>query len=66
MTAHQAFTITDVRVFDGRRVVDATHVRVAGGRVDALGTPRSSAPETHWSTGAAARCYPGSSTRTST
>jgi len=37
MTAHQAFTITDVRVFDGRRVVDATHVRVAGGRVDALG-----------------------------
>jgi imidazolonepropionase-like amidohydrolase len=33
----RSITITDVRVFDGHRVIEATHVRVADGRIDALG-----------------------------
>ncbi|GAA3761378.1 imidazolonepropionase-like amidohydrolase [Spinactinospora alkalitolerans] len=37
MSTHQPFTITDVRVFDGHRIADATHLRVADGRIDALG-----------------------------
>ncbi|WP_214415545.1 amidohydrolase family protein [Sphaerisporangium fuscum] len=37
MVTHEPFTIIDVRVFDGHRVLDADHLRVTDGRVDALG-----------------------------
>ncbi|ETK36950.1 amidohydrolase family protein [Microbispora sp. ATCC PTA-5024] len=37
MSIHEAFTVAGVRVFDGRRVAEATHVRVVDGRVDAVG-----------------------------
>lgn len=37
MSAHQPFTISGVRVFDGGDVIAATHLRVVDGRVDAAG-----------------------------
>ncbi|GAB3957752.1 amidohydrolase family protein [Actinoallomurus acanthiterrae] len=37
MSTHLPFTITGVRVFDGRDDLDVTCVRVADGRIDALG-----------------------------
>jgi imidazolonepropionase-like amidohydrolase len=37
MSTQQAFTITGVRVFDGHRIIDATHVRVEDGHIDAVG-----------------------------
>lgn len=38
MTTHSPFTFTDVRIFDGRAVLDASCARVVDGRIDALGT----------------------------
>lgn len=37
MTVHQPFTVTAARLFDGSEVLAATHLRVAEGRIDAIG-----------------------------
>ncbi|GII80517.1 amidohydrolase [Sphaerisporangium rufum] len=37
MSAPRPFTITGVRIFDGHRVTSATHLRVADGRIAAMG-----------------------------
>ena len=37
MRTHHPFTITDVRIFDGRGVLEATHARIADDRIDAAG-----------------------------
>ncbi|MCF6745536.1 amidohydrolase [Blastococcus sp. KM273128] len=39
MPVHQPFTIRDVRIFDGVHPLEATSLRVVGGRIDAIGTP---------------------------
>ncbi len=39
MPIHQPFTVRDARLFDGTRVLEATHLRVVDGHVDAVGGP---------------------------
>lgn len=39
MTAHKPFTVTNTRLVDGGTFLDATHLRVSAGRIDAIGGP---------------------------
>ncbi|MHB8295809.1 MAG: amidohydrolase family protein [Acidimicrobiales bacterium] len=38
-STHRPFTVRGARLFDGERVLDATDLRVVGGRIDAIGGP---------------------------
>ncbi len=40
MPFDQPFVIRAARLFDGSQMLDATHLRVAVGRIDALGGPQ--------------------------
>lgn len=44
MTTHQPFTVADVRLVDGGKVLDATHLRVHDGRIAAIGGPGVTVP----------------------
>lgn len=44
MPAHQPFTVAGARLVDGSHLLDATCLRVVGGRIDALGGPEAIGP----------------------
>lgn len=44
MTTHQPFTVADAELIDGGRVLEATHLRVANGRIDTIGGPEIIVP----------------------